>query len=48
MESLNCLEKTICKILKAGEIPRHMGFIMDGNRRHAKKNKFSSTHQGHV
>jgi ditrans,polycis-polyprenyl diphosphate synthase len=47
-EVLNCLEKTICSILKAGELPSHIGFIMDGNRRYAKKLKLKSTLEGHA
>lgn len=38
----------LCNILKAGAVPNHVGFIMDGNRRHAKKNKLGPTHKGHV
>lgn len=48
MESLSCLEKLVCKVLKAGDIPNHIGFIMDGNRRFAKKKKFRTTYDGHV
>jgi ditrans,polycis-polyprenyl diphosphate synthase len=48
MESLNCIEKIICKILKAGAVPNHIGFIMDGNRRYAKNRKLKSSHEGHV
>ncbi|USN97236.1 MAG: undecaprenyl diphosphate synthase family protein [Candidatus Nomurabacteria bacterium] len=31
----------------AYNIPRHVGLILDGNRRWAKENGFSSTLQGH-
>ena len=36
-----------CRILKAGQIPRHAAFIMDGNRRFAKKMQYERQ-QGHV
>ena len=39
MYELNCFENVMCKILKNGKIPSHIGFIMDGNRRYAKKQK---------
>lgn len=34
--------------MRSGEIPTHIGFIMDGNRRHAKKHRLSTTQQGHI
>lgn len=34
---LNFLERTACNIIKAGIIPSHVAFIMDGNRRYAQK-----------
>jgi len=36
-----------CKIVKAGHIPKHAAFIMDGNRRFAKKMQYERQ-QGHV
>lgn len=48
MESLNCIEKIMCRVLRVGAVPKHIGFIMDGNRRYAKKLKLNSTYQGHV
>uniref|UniRef100_T1IIK3 Alkyl transferase n=1 Tax=Strigamia maritima TaxID=126957 RepID=T1IIK3_STRMM len=36
-EKLSWLQWFCVKVLKAGEIPHHVAFIMDGNRRFAKK-----------
>ena len=36
-----------CRVLKAGHIPKHAAFIMDGNRRFAKKMQYERQ-QGHV
>ena len=30
------LERLVIAVLSAGPIPRHVGFIMDGNRRYAR------------
>lgn len=35
--SLNWLENLACGIVKCGYIPKHVAFIMDGNRRYARK-----------
>lgn len=32
-------------ILKCGQIPKHIGFIMDGNRRFAKRTKINDGHE---
>lgn len=37
-----------CRVLKTGRIPRHVAIIMDGNRRFAKKMRYSKVFQGHV
>ncbi|XP_053695570.1 dehydrodolichyl diphosphate synthase complex subunit DHDDS [Sabethes cyaneus] len=39
-------QRTIIKILKAGAIPRHVAFIMDGNRRFARKENIEKA-EGH-
>lgn len=40
------LESFVCKIVKHGQIPKHVAFIMDGNRRYAQKTKMEKT-EGH-
>lgn len=44
---LNWLERFFIKVLKCGPIPRHVAFIMDGNRRYATKVGIRQT-EGHV
>lgn len=44
--SLSFFQKFCVNILKCGPIPRHVGFIMDGNRRYAKKIKVEKA-EGH-
>lgn len=46
MIELNCLEKTVIKVMKQGHVPQHIAFIMDGNRRYAK-NINKQTLSGH-
>lgn len=49
--TLNCLQYLAVKILKSGQIPKHVAFIMDGNRRYANKNhleKISGHTQGYA
>ena len=40
------LESLFIKILKCGAIPRHVAFIMDGNRRYAERHQLEKI-QGH-
>lgn len=44
--TLNCLQYLAVKILRSGQIPRHVAFIMDGNRRYANKQHVEKV-QGH-
>ncbi|KAK2579271.1 hypothetical protein KPH14_008230 [Odynerus spinipes] len=45
--TLNCLQYLVVKILRSGRIPRHVAFIMDGNRRYANKQHVEKE-TGHV
>ncbi|KAM6910071.1 dehydrodolichyl diphosphate synthase complex subunit DHDDS [Xenentodon cancila] len=44
---LNLLEKISANVLKAGPMPKHVAFIMDGNRRFARK-KHIERQEGHM
>ena len=37
MSNLSFFERMICKIMSHGNVPKHVAFIMDGNRRYATK-----------
>lgn len=41
------LERCTVAVLRKGPIPRHVGFILDGNRRFARKTGAQSTRFGH-
>ncbi|GAU98078.1 hypothetical protein RvY_09273-1 [Ramazzottius varieornatus] len=41
------LQKLACSILKRGPIPKHVAFIMDGNRRYANRRNLDRA-QGHL
>ncbi|KHN88444.1 Dehydrodolichyl diphosphate synthase [Toxocara canis] len=38
----------IVKLIKTGPVPRHIAFIMDGNRRYARSHSYSSVLDGHA
>lgn len=42
----NWYRKILINILKSGPIPKHLAFIMDGNRRYARKGNLA-TEVGH-
>lgn len=44
---LSFLQRFVGRILKAGPIPKHLAFIMDGNRRFANKKKLANVVTGH-
>lgn len=46
--NLNWAERFALDVIKCGKIPRHVAFIMDGNRRYAKKFHLNSSTDGHV
>lgn len=45
--TLNLFQSLALKIIKTGHVPKHVAFIMDGNRRYAKKQKMDGI-KGHV
>lgn len=42
------LQDGLIQVFKAGPVPEHVAFIMDGNRRFAKKKGLSRTSLGHA
>lgn len=47
-QSSSWIRSLCCSVLRAGRIPRHVAIIMDGNRRFARKMRYSHSFQGHV
>lgn len=45
--TLNWFQLLAVKILRTGHIPKHVAFIMDGNRRYASKNGIEKL-EGHA
>lgn len=46
--NLSWLERFSIRLLQCGPIPKHVAFIMDGNRRYATKNNLTTKTEGHV
>ncbi|KAI0295851.1 Di-trans-poly-cis-decaprenylcistransferase [Multifurca ochricompacta] len=46
-KAIDSLQNALIYVLKAGPIPRHVAFVMDGNRRYARLKKMQVS-QGHV
>lgn len=44
---LSLIERAILRLLRQGEIPTHIGFIMDGNRRYAREREMENL-VGHI
>ncbi|KYN31674.1 Dehydrodolichyl diphosphate synthase [Trachymyrmex septentrionalis] len=44
---LNWFQFLVLRVIKTGEIPKHVAFIMDGNRRYAKKQNLTIA-EGHL
>jgi ditrans,polycis-polyprenyl diphosphate synthase len=43
---LKRIKNTVIKTLRQGPVPRHVAFVMDGNRRYARKHHME-TAEGH-
>ena len=46
-ENPSWIRRLCTKVVTSGPVPKHVAFIMDGNRRFAKKNSIERA-QGHV
>lgn len=46
--NLTRLQRFAIRLLQCGPIPKHVAFIMDGNRRFATKNNLKTKTEGHV
>lgn len=44
---MSLMRRFIFRVLRVGPIPNHISFIMDGNRRFAKKHNIKSVNAGH-
>jgi ditrans,polycis-polyprenyl diphosphate synthase len=44
---LTFFQRMALRILSTGNVPRHIAFIMDGNRRFAKQHNFETVLEGH-
>lgn len=46
--TLSWTQRIALKVIRSGKIPRHVAFIMDGNRRYANKVQLKTATEGHV
>ncbi|KAI9452885.1 Di-trans-poly-cis-decaprenylcistransferase [Lactarius psammicola] len=46
-QAIDHLKRGLLAVLRAGPIPQHVAFVMDGNRRHARINGMTAI-QGHI
>lgn len=46
--NLTWTQRLAVKIIRSGSVPRHVAFIMDGNRRYANKAHLNSVTDGHI